>query len=244
MAKRPGRDLLSKKCLPLTYLSFKYTVNWQIYWLWNFFSLLRQIRIRVHLTIEPKVFSLSRSIIWTQFRKLWSSIFLQQWDKIGLFQKFLAANFLSKNSLNTLATIWATLKSITHQYKLSWLQFGQIWATFYFNIWSHWSGLIFALNSSMMMQPFSSNDLSHIKDLLKPIVWAPISHMSFDCFANSGSIRNLWSSGYGKGLMIEWSWVWILIFSLKIFFASYQIQIILNGEWSNQSGVNFRALFR
>ena len=118
MAKRPGRYLLSKKCLPLTYLSFKYTVNWQIYWLWNFFSLLHQIRIRVHHTIEPKVFSLSRSIIWTQFRKLWSSIFLQQWDKIGLFQKFLAANFLSKNSLNTLATIWATLKSITHQYKL------------------------------------------------------------------------------------------------------------------------------
>ena len=66
----------------------------------------------------------------------------KQCDQIGRFFKFLCHLFSLKLP-NCILTFWATLKSIHLKVKTDqatyWATYGLIWATFYFNIWSHCS---------------------------------------------------------------------------------------------------------
>ena len=55
---------------------------------------------------------------------------------------------------------WAILKNLQFQEKTAlatfWATFGKIWATFYFNIWSHWKSLLLSQCCIQFRQNFQN----------------------------------------------------------------------------------------
>ena len=127
---------------------------------------------------------------WEQIA--WSGTCDSQCDQIGIFLKFFATNFRSKSSHNILATIWATLKSIS----LSWQQFGQLWIKF---------GLLFiapsghtACEASFCARASEGvRENVRVKQADKSACEMSVAWKSVVCVNRWGRIQSFWIASFG-----------------------------------------------
>ena len=95
-----------------------------------------------------KVIHLMQNTLGTSL-KLWWQFYFSTWmvrvsvTRLGDFRKFLVSKFITKVA-QIFRDFWAILKRVIFKVKTSvatfWASFGGNWATFHYNIWSHWYG--------------------------------------------------------------------------------------------------------